>query len=298
MKRAGVTGFTGFIGQRLMNYPKLNFTAVPLQLRGSEHGRFECGGFETIIHLAGKAHDMSNPDPQQYFDVNTELTRQLATAAKAQGVSHFIYFSSVKVYGDGDEEYYNESSACTPNDSYGESKYRAEEILREMETASFKISVIRPPLVYGPGVKANMFNLMKLAKRNIPLPFGDQMNKRSMVYIDNLVELVNAVVNRQASGIFIAGDSEPISTKQLVTLIRKKMGMEALLFKMPYFLKSLLKKFKPLVFKRLYGSFVIDNNTTNKVLQFTPPHSTEDGINDMVSWYIQSTKVKDKSAIK
>ena len=138
MKKVGVTGFSGFIGNRVMSYPHLQFEAIPLPLRDIVLSELDLAGLDAIIHLAGKAHDMSNPVADEYFNINTKLTAELAISAKKQGVPHFIYFSSVKVYDDSSGEYFNELSDCRPEAPYGQSKYAAEKLLREMETEDFK----------------------------------------------------------------------------------------------------------------------------------------------------------------
>ena len=292
MKRVGITGYSGFIGKRLVSYPNLTFQPVLLPLRGMDPGQLSLSGLDAVIHLAGKAHDMSNPEDSEYFDVNTELTRKLAIAAKAQGVRHFIYFSSVKVYDDLTGEYFNESSACHPVGPYGKSKYEAEQQLQTMEEPAFRVAIIRPPLVYGPGVKANMLNLITLSDKYIPLPFANSGNRRSMVFIDNLVELVARIVDRQSAGIFIPGDPEPLSTGQLVSLIRNQLGRRPGLFSLPSFVKSSIRIAKPMLYKRLYGSFVIDNTNTNLALEFKAPFQTEEGIREMVKWYIKEIRKK------
>ena len=154
-----------------------------------------------------------------------------------------------------------------------------------MSTAVFKVAVIRPPLVYGPGVKGNMLRLLELAKKNYPLPFGNSRNKRSMVFLDNLVELINTIITKQAMGTFIAGDAEPVSTDRLLSLIRQAMGKKEDLVSIPSILRFLLKQVRPALYTRLFGSFVVDNTNTNTELGFTIPYSTEYGVQKMVEWY-------------
>lgn len=200
--KIALTGAGGFIGKRFLQYNKDKFDLVPVSLRETNVEDINLADTDVIVHLAGKAHDM-NPVPDQvFYQVNYTLTKQLAEKARLQGVTHFIYVSSTKVYGDEANGVLNERSHCLPTDAYGKSKLQAEEMVRHLSNTRFKVAVIRPPLVYGPGVKGNMIRLLDLANRNLPLPFGNTRNARSMVFVDNLVELINVIIRRQATGIF------------------------------------------------------------------------------------------------
>lgn len=285
MKRIAVTGITGFVGKRLMEYDKNVFELVPISLRSSDANTMNLSGIDAIVHLAGKAHQMQPIDDSIYFEVNYELTRSLAGAAVKQGVKQFVYISSTKVYGDDQREVLDETSGCHPTDAYGASKWKAEQYLQTLQSATFNVAILRPPLVYGPGVKGNMLRLLHLANKNYPLPFGNSGNRRSMVFLDNLIELINAIIVKNASGVFIAGDLEPIATDRLLQLIRKELGIKKGLVSIPFFLRSIIKKIKPGLYIRLFGSFVVDNHNTNEALNFVPPYTTDYGVSKMVQWF-------------
>jgi UDP-glucose 4-epimerase len=172
-----------------------------------------------------------------------------------------------------------------PEDAYGKSKYEAEIALRKMETNFFKISIIRTPLVYGVGVKANMLSILRLVDRVSVLPLADVNNKRSFTSAENLVAFIDRIIERRASGIFIAMDEKPLSTTELVNLISKHLNRKIYLFKMPDFIVKMGKLLIPKIFDRLYGSFEMDNSKTLNALDFIPPLSTEEGIERMVSAY-------------
>ena len=283
-----VTGASGFVGRRFMELNKDKFELVPVSLRSTTVEDIDLEGVHSIVHLAGKAHEM-NPVPDQvYYDVNYTLTKKLAEEARRKGVPHFVYASSVKVYGDEAAVILNEKSLCTPTDAYGKSKLQAEEMLQHLSGLHFKVAIVRPPLVYGPEVKGNMIRLLQLADKNYPLPFGSINNKRSMVHLDNLIMLINTIIVRQATGIFIAGDQQPVSTDFLIRTIRKNLGKPENMISIPGVVKKLLQTIKPALYTRLYGSYVIDNTSTNKRLAFDPPVSTEAGIAQMVQWYRES----------
>jgi nucleoside-diphosphate-sugar epimerase len=280
-----VTGASGFVGSRFMEYNQDRFNLIPISLRNTKPGEIDLSGVHTIVHLAGKAHDMHGADEGEYMRINYVLAKDLAEQAICQGVSHFIYMSTVKVYGDGVYDNLDEYSACQPGDTYGKSKLKAEQFLLSKRTDKFAVSIIRPSLVYGPGVKGNMYSLLKLAERNILLPFDGINNKRSMVFVDNLVELINCVIQIKAEGVFVATDPRSVSTTELVGLIRAYMGKKKKLVRLPGWSINLLQRLKPTLHKRLFGSFVVNNKKTCDRLYFTSPFSTEYGLKQMVDWY-------------
>lgn len=285
MKKIAVTGASGFIGKRLVQYNRERYSIASLSLKKQDCNTLDLEGIETVVHLAGKAHQMEPINDQVYFDINYELTRRLADRAKHQGVRHFIYISSTKVYGDDIQEELNEQSPCYPSDAYGASKLKAEQYVQSIAGEDFTVAIVRPPLVYGPEVKGNMIRLLQLADKNYPLPFGNTRNARSMVYIDNLVELINHIIEQKASGIFLAGDRQPLATDVLIGLIRKGLGKNRRLVTVPGTLRAVIKMVRPALYIRLFGSFVADNTATNKQLGFTPPYTTEEGVADMVNWF-------------
>ena len=281
-----LTGASGFVGQRFLEYNKSNFTIRTVSLINQAVENIDFTGVDAILHLAGKAHQMTKIEDSIYFDVNTELTKKLALAAKAKGVSHFIFISTIKVFGEHQNSVLTEGSPCEPiNDPYGQSKLQAEKFLQSIEDATFAVSIVRPPLIYGPRVKGNLIRFLKLADNGNPLPFAHIDNRRTMVFLDNLIEMINALIRQKKSGIFLAADAQPLSTTFLISEMRKKMARPTRLFTMPSPLKWVLKKVKPEMYIRLYGSLEMDAQDSFKRLNFTPPYSIEQGIGEMVKWY-------------
>ncbi len=278
-----VTGASGFVGKIFVEYNKNNFDISTISLKKEDWQQANFSSFDAVVHLAGKAHEMTKIDDQIYFEVNYELTKKLFEKIKQDTVPHFIYISSTKVYGDGEYEYLNEQSKCNPSDAYGKSKLKAEQYLLEQKKTI--VSIIRPPLIYGSGVKGNMQKIMELCNSNTPLPFGNINNKRSMVYVGNLIELINTVILQKKGGLFIAGDASAASTTILVKTIKNALGKKNNLFAIPNFLQSIIKKLKPALYVRLFGSFYVDNTKTNTILNFTPPFTMQQGIQQMVSNY-------------
>lgn len=245
-----------------------------------------------VVHLAGIAHQMTKIDDQIYFDVNHKKTLELAREAKAMGVGHFLFVSSVKVYGEETTDApLDEYSPTLPQDAYGKSKLAAEQDLLKLADEKFTVSIVRPPLVYGAGVKGNVLRLLDLHSKNYPaLPFGGIENRRSMVFVDNLIELFNRILEKKMGGVFIAGDREPISTSRLNELIIKSLNSKTRLVALPKFLISILNFLKPALVRRLFGSFVIDNRSTNARLDFEPPFSAETGVRLMCEWFLREKK--------
>jgi len=287
-----ITGSSGFIGKHLVSAFQEKYKLKIVYLQKKKVEALDLNGIQVIIHLAGKAHQMRKIDPKIYFEINRDLTIKLAKKAKAEGVQQFVFISTVKVYGDigKNKDILDEYSTCNPIDPYGQSKLGAERELIKLETANFKIVIIRPPLVYGAGVKGNLERLIPLVKKISILPFGGINNKRSMVYVGNLIALINHIIQNRSRGIFIAGDQEPHSTTELVKLIKKHLKSRTILIKLPLLAISLLRVLKPALVNRLFDSYVIDNSITNKKLGFKPPFSFELGIKEMVEAFVKNKK--------
>jgi nucleoside-diphosphate-sugar epimerase len=281
-----VTGASGFVGKRWLEYNKEQFHITTISLKNDEWKSKDFSQIDAVVYLAGKAHEMFKIDDQIYMDINYELTKVFFEKIKKDGVQQFVYISSTKVYGDGDYTYLNETSPCNPTDAYGKSKLMAETFLIQQKKLS--VAIVRPPLIYGAGVKGNMQKIMELCNSNKPLPFGNITNKRSMVYVDNLIELINTILQKKATGIFVAGDAAPLSTTTLVTEIRNALGKKRNLFSIPNPLRSIIKKIKPALYVRLFGNFYVDNQQTNNALQLQPKYSSSYGIQQMVKAFLNN----------
>jgi nucleoside-diphosphate-sugar epimerase len=276
-----VTGASGFVGKRFVDINTKNFEILTVSLRNNDWQQQTFDGYDTVVHLAGKAHEMQKIDDQIYFDVNYNLTKQFFEKIKKDGVTHFIYISSTKVYGDGSYEYLNEESDCNPTDAYGKSKLQAEQFL--LQQTGVIVTIIRPPLIYGAGVKGNMHKIMELCSSNKRLPFANINNKRSMVFVDNFVALINTIISQKKAGVFIAGDAGAVSTSTLVIAIKNALHKKNNLFAIPSFLRNIIKKLKPALYIRLFGNFNVDNTNTNKILHFQPPYTLLQGVQQMVN---------------
>jgi nucleoside-diphosphate-sugar epimerase len=242
--------------------------------------------------LAAIVHQSTRIPESEYFKVNRDLCIQVAKGAKKGGVKQFIFLSTFKVYGNiiPNSGVFNEVSPCSPTDSYGRSKHEAELALQQMEDSTFTISIIRTPLVYGDGVKANMLNLLKLVDSVPILPFGKVNNNRNYTYIENLVGFIDRIIERKASGVFITMDEKAVSTTELVKYISKYLDRNVYLFKMPVFLIKIGTLLYPNIISRLYGSFEFDNHKTLEILNFKPPFTSEEGIKKTVLAYKENSR--------
>ncbi len=281
MKKILLTGATGFVGNYFINKYSEKYNIETFSFLKDNLEKLELNIFSTIIHLSALVHQMGGASKEEYERINVIQTLQLAQKAKDSGVKHFIFMSSVKVYGEETNVAYSESSVCHPQDEYGRSKLKAEITLQKLEDDNFKVSIIRTPIVYGYGVKANIKNLINLTKKVPLLPFSDIKNRRSMVYIGNLCHLTNILIEKEKKGIFLASDDEPLSTTKLIELIAKELDKKVYLIKVPLF-GTLLKVLKPSFYKRLYGSLEVDNSKTKEILDLKNPYSVEDGIQFMI----------------
>jgi nucleoside-diphosphate-sugar epimerase len=253
-----VTGASGFIGSALMN---------ALSSAGHTAAR-DIDSCDCVVHLAAIAHRSAGRD--EIERVNVGLTRQVGQAAAAAGVS-FVFLSSIKVHGEVSTAPFTENSPFAPEDVYGESKVRAEEALRAIP--GLRLAVLRPPLVYGPGVKANFLSLMKAIARGWPLPLASIRNRRSLIYLGNLVDAILACLHQE--GTFLVSDGEAQSTPQLCRRIGEALERPARLFAFP---ASVLPG-------KLSQSLEIDDSAIRRALGWQPPFTPQQGLRATARWY-------------
>ncbi len=253
-----ITGASGFVGSALTKeLSKRNIHWVAYHREYDLPKSFK--GFNTIIHLAAKVHDMKYPTLDAFIAGNVELTERLARRALEDRVPHFIFLSSIKVNGEERDEPYFEVDVPAPKDPYGLSKWMAENIIKEICTqagSTLKYTIIRPPLVFGEGVKGNFELLQKIAKIPLPLPLGGIKNKRSFIHVHSLVDLlIDCAKNSEhfQNKTFLASDGNNYSTTELLIKFGKNPKM---LFYVP---KSWFKFFFKLIGKKNYYSKVFES---------------------------------------
>ena len=284
-----ITGTKSFIGTNFRRYSKFR-NVTELSFLNVEPIETDFDGYNIILHLAAIVHQDKKIPESEYLKVNRDLTSDLAQKAKKAGVGQFIFMSTSKVYGNkiNSAGPWKEDTACYPDDPYGKSKYEAEQELKRLETHDFTVSIIRTPVVYGPGVKANFLQLTKLIEKSPFLPFAGINNNRHFTYIENLIGFIDRIIETRASGTFITMDPSGISTSDLVLKIAQKLNPTLINFKLPKTLLNTVSFMIPLKTESLFGSFLLDNAKTRNVLNYEPPFTSEEGIKKFCDYYFRS----------
>jgi nucleoside-diphosphate-sugar epimerase len=307
-----LTGASGFVGRATLR----TALAVGHEVRGvmrqgeapaplaqvvkisdlAEHSDWQgaMDGVDAIVHLAARVHvmrDRAADSLAAFRVVNVEGTRRLASAAADAGVRRFVFVSSVKVHGEASHDApFMADSPVAPADAYGRSKAEAEDALREMESRSgLGVVVVRPPLVYGPGVGANFLTLLTAVSRGWPLPLGRVDNRRSLIYVDNLADLVLlAAVHPDAAGrAFMVADGPPVSTPELIRRMGRALDRPV---RMPAVPESWLRLAgritgRSAAVDRLLGSLEVDDFPTRDLLDWHQPVTADEGLRRTVDWF-------------
>lgn len=304
-----VTGATGFVGgtvvRRLLaddptqsiavavrrddqRWPQRVFARITGDLEPSNNWSIALADVSAVVHCAARVHVMADTatDPLEEFRrVNVQGTLNLARQAAVAGVRRFVFISSIKVNGESTQpgRPFTADDAPAPSDAYGISKSEAEQGLRELSAQTgMEVVIIRPPLVYGPGVKANFAAMMRWLQRGVPLPLGAIHNQRSLVALDNLVDLIVTCITHPAAAnqTFLVSDGEDVSTTELLRRMGQAMNRPARLIPVP---ASGLKLAATMVGKqdvaqRLCGSLQVDIEKTRQLLGWRPPLTLDQGL--------------------
>jgi nucleoside-diphosphate-sugar epimerase len=322
-----VTGANGFVGRTLCTCLESNGHWVVRAVRRLSHlsdvlvgdigpdtdWRAALAACDTVVHLAARVHVLREEASDQLAEfraVNTEGTMNLARQAVQAGVRRFVLLSSIKVNGEqtsppfpqvrvrlrGEREYFSENDLPAPQDPYAVSKWEAEQGLLQLAAeVGMEVVIIRPPLVYGPGVKANFLAMMRWLRRGIPLPLGAIHNKRSLVALDNLVDLIVTCIGHPlaANQIFLVGDGEDLSTTELLSRMGKYLGKPARLLPIPQkIIETGLKGVgRSDLAQRLCGSLQVDISKARQLLGWNPPLSVDEGLRRTAQGFLHETSV-------
>ncbi len=313
MRRALVTGSSGFVGRALIaELRRRGFAARGAARRRSrqnfDRDVVEIGelseatdwsaalqGIDTVFHLAARVHqvrDAGNDAEAAYQRANADATAALARAAIEAGTRRFVFVSSVKVMGEvSSARPFDEGDPPQPRDAYGRSKLAAEQALAQL-AGQIEVSIVRPPLVYGPGVRANFLSLLKLAASGWPLPLGAARASRSMVYIDNLVDalIACATVPHSSPATYFVSDGRDSSLAELIRSLRAEMGLPVRLWNLPGGLVQAAAHAigRADAAQRLFSPLQVDIGRIRRELGWSPPVTVERGLRDTVRWFLEA----------
>lgn len=307
-----VTGAFGFVGQALCAELLRNGQSVRGTLRqpggrsallegvepivvgtinATTDWRAALGGCSAVVHLAARVHMMRDDahDPLAlYRETNTEATLNLARQAAEAGVKRFVFISTIKVNGEGRDTPYREIDVPAPADAYAISKWEAEQGLQRIAVDSgLEVVILRPPLVYGPGVKANFLRLMQWVQKGWPLPLGAIRNRRSLLYLGNFVDAIRLCIEHPdaAGQTFLLDDGEAVSTPDLIRALAHAMGRPARLLAVPVGVLELAGALlgKRAAVARLTGSLYVDSSLIRSRLGWMPPYTMRQGLDVTVA---------------
>ncbi len=251
-------------------------------------------GVDAVAHLAARVHVMRETAKDSiaaFRRTNVEGALRLAEAAALTGVRRFVFLSSVKALGDASpDDPLTEASAAKPQDPYGVSKWETEVgLVRLAKEMGLEIVILRPPLVYGPGVKGNFRSLIRLVDRGLPMPLGSVANRRSLLYLGNLVDAIDRCLSHPAAAgrTYLLSDGEDLSTAGLVRRLAVALGRRTVLFPVP---ANLLKLGAACVgrtadARRLLGSLTVDDRLIRQELEWNPPFTVDEGLAETAAWF-------------
>ena len=306
-----VTGASGFVGHvvcdTLLHTEPAAYSIVPAvrvprglpgecvvgEIDGQTDWRKALHGVHAVVHLAARVHVMTDRavDPLAAFcAINTEGTVNLARQCAAAGVRRFVFVSSIKAHGEERATPYTEADTPAPEDAYAISKWKAEQGLWQIAAQTgLEVVILRPPLVYGPGVGANFLALMRAVSRGMPLPLGAIDNRRSLIYVGNLADAILRCLEHPAAAgkTFLVRDGETVSTPELVRRMAAALGRSARLLAVPVpvlrFMAALAGK--SALVARLAGSLAINSRAIRRELDWTPPFTLDEGLRETAAWY-------------
>jgi nucleoside-diphosphate-sugar epimerase len=306
--KIAITGITGFVGQNLSSY------LASFDIQGiSRHAKGKNIGYEQLslaifnnqkafVHLAGKAHDLKKTsDDQEYYDANTELTKELFNQFLESTCETFVYMSSVKAAADEVVGFLTEQELPNPVTVYGKSKLAAEAyILSKQLTGNKRVYILRPCMIHGPNNKGNLNLLYNFVSKGIPYPFGQYKNQRSFVSVANLCFIIKELIenNAIASGIYNISDDQTLSTKELVQIIGKTIGKPAKLLNVPKAIINVIAKIGDIIWlpinservQKLTENYCVSNKKIKRAIGKELPYTAEEGIIKTIESFLKLEK--------
>lgn len=318
--KIAVTGAAGFIGRALCSHlADSGHKVVPMvriasglpgerivgTMDAATDWRAALSGCATVVHLVARVHMMNDTVQNPlalYRATNTDATLNLTRQAAQAGMKRFVFISTLKVNGEGRDAPYRETDVPAPQDAYAISKWEAEQGLKDIaQQTGLEVVVLRPPLVYGPGVGANFLRLMQTVERGWPLPLRAIHNCRSLLYLGNFTDAIRLCVEHPdaAGQTFLLDDGQAISTPELIRALADAMGRPAHLLRVPVGLLRLAARMtgKSAAVSRLTGSLYVDSHAIRARLGWVPPYSMQEGLTRTVAAFVQD-RVSARSTVK
>jgi nucleoside-diphosphate-sugar epimerase len=280
-----LTGSSGFVGRNLIDYLGSQYTIN----KGNRNNPIVISE-SIVIHLAGKAHDLKKSlMPDEYYQVNTELTKKYFDAFLASNAKIFITLSSVKAVADKVESELNEDYIANPLTHYGKSKLLAEQYILSSKIPEWKrVYILRPCMIHGPGNKGNLNLLYKIVSKGVPWPLGAFANKRSFCSIDNLCFIINELIQNDQipSGVYNIADDDAVSTVELVDLIADSIGKKAIIWNIPQFLIKTVSRLGDIVrlplnterLNKLTETYLVSNKKITSAINKPLPLTAKEGL--------------------
>lgn len=318
-----ITGANGFIGRHVCSflveqgwtvYGAVRRSAVPSLSQGTQpvvirnpnvKADWEAAlqNVDSVVHLIGRVHVLREKAPNplaEFHKVNVEITQRLLEACAERDTRRFIFLSSIAVLGqDTNAQPYTERTPCNPNTLYGITKLEAEgKILAAAKETGLETTILRAPMIYGPGAKGNALRLLRIVDRGIPIPFARVPNARSVLYVGNLISAIGKCLETPLTSgeIFNVADTEVVSTRELAEMISPLIGRPIRALSIPpswiRLLGHLLGRSKDA--DRMLNSVTVSTSKLTSILDWTPPYSLEEGLTETVNWY-RSTVRKRRS---
>lgn len=280
-----ITGANSFIGSYFQDQYASIHNINEVCLKENKPENIDFSGFDVVLHVAAIVHSSKYIKIEEYRRVNSTLAFEIARKAKNDGVKQFVFLSSIKVFGEKSlqNKPFNESSECNPGDGYSISKLEAEEHINKLNDEKYTVTIIRPSVVYGPNVKANILSLIKFINQSFLIPFDKINNIRSFVYIGNLCFIISKLIEQRKKGVYIAADLEKVSTSELSREIALNLNKRRYFLPLPF--AFILKSIFPNKIGKIYDSFSIDNSYTLKTIGEQLPYSFKQGIKETIDWF-------------
>lgn len=265
MEKVLITGKNSYIGKSFSSYAEERLLCESVSLQNCNWKEKSWQGYDAVLHTVGVAHiRQAKKNEKLFFAINKDLAVEAAKKAKQDGVKLFVFISSASVYGNVNtlkkSKVIDQNTLPKPVSAYGKSKLEAEKLIMQLQNDTFKVCILRPPMVYGKDCKGNFPMLVSLAKKMAIFP--NFSNKRSMIYINNLCEFICLVLQNSASGIFLPQNAELMSTMGMVKTIRESYGKKTFFSSFCSLAVFASFLFVPQI-RRMFGNFIIDKRTSN-----------------------------------